>query len=632
MTLFDNTLVTEAIAGNSRAFDELVSRYRSRVYYLTLSKVGQEEAARDLSQETFLQAYLSLSSIREPDKFGSWIAAIASNLCSSYLRRLRETPMAAETIQDILEKSPKSAADDRASIARDILYSLPNGTRSAAILYFVEEMKMTEIAEFLGISLGAVKSRIRVARSRIKKEMVDMVRATARKHEPGEEFNSSIKHRLELARWYRDLGELFEVGVPVRTALARLAQADYTDSIRNATTELAAAVESGSSIAGALENIPALAALEAVPMMRAGEASGRLAWSVNTLADRIEVEEAKREMEMTFWCRVMSGMISAHLSLVEALRYTADVTQSKALGQATCELADGIEAGQSAEEVLKKHADVFPPAVRVAIISHSCYLSTILKWAGNEIAGSVCCHVVGTKVAIPFPESEYLQRSAHWAEPVIPLLQNEDPDIRASTADMLGYFKVTSAAGDLLRLLDDPEPKVIKAAIRALVGIGSAPQTRALATGLRAEDPSVRMATVEAISELGQVNEVAEQLAELLADPDERVAHRAVSVMEDAGEVEVLGNQAAQQVESGENHELRLRAVAVLDKHLFPAPEHVLLAMLDDDIPEVRYTAARILGHRGDPRAVPVIREAVGARHLSKDYLFIADDLEKGRN
>lgn len=624
--------MTGAVAGDSRAFDELVSRYRSRVYYLTLSKVRQEEAARDLSQETFIQAYLSLSGIREPDKFGSWVAAIASNVCSSYLRRLREMPLAAETIQDILEKNPASPAGDSASVARDILYSLPNGTRSAAILYFVEEMKMTEVAQFLDIPLSAVKSRIRIARSHIKKEMVDMVRETVKKHEPGEEFNSSIKHRLELARWYRELGELFEVGVPVRTALARLADADYSDSIRNATTELASAVESGSTISDALEKIPALAAMEAVPMMRVGEASGRLAWSVNTLADRIEVEEAKQKLEMSFWCRVMSGMISAHMSLVEALRYTADVTQSKALGQATCELADGIEAGQSAEEVLKKHADVFPPDVRVAIISHSCYLSTILKWAGNEIAGSVCCHVVGTKVAIPFPESEYLQRSAHWAEPVIPLLQNEDPDIRASTADMLGYFKVTSAAEDLLRLLDDPEPKVIKAAIRALVGMGSAPQIRALATGLRAEDPSVRMATIEAISELGQVNEVAEQLAELLADTDERVAHRAVSVMEDAGEVEVLGNQAAKQVESGKNPELRRRAAAVLDKHLFPAPERILLAVLDDKLPEVRYAAARILGHRGDPRAVQVIREAVSARHLSKDYLFLADDLEKGQN
>ena len=217
MEVPDSELVAEVRAGDDLAFDRLVSRYRSRVYYLVLSKVGCEETARELAQDVFVQAYLSISSIREPGKFASWISGIACNVCKTYLRKPRELLLPAEVAEELLGNASgyrylegngrrTDEADTDAAAAREILYSLPNGTRSAAILYFVDEMKMTEIAEFLDITLGAVKSRIRTARSRIKKEMVDMVKQTAKKHEPGEEFNHSLKHRLELARWYRELG------------------------------------------------------------------------------------------------------------------------------------------------------------------------------------------------------------------------------------------------------------------------------------------------------------------------------------------------------------------------------------------------------------------------------------------
>lgn len=138
----DSELVGRAVAGDDRAFDKLVSRYRSGVYYVALSKVGNSDIARDLAQETFVQAYLSLFDLREHGKFGSWLAAITSNISASYLRRPRELVLPLDQILDMGcgDSLIAPAGDDTTC---EILQTLPDGARTAAILYFVEQMKMT---------------------------------------------------------------------------------------------------------------------------------------------------------------------------------------------------------------------------------------------------------------------------------------------------------------------------------------------------------------------------------------------------------------------------------------------------------------------------------------------------------
>lgn len=173
----DGQLVAKAADGEYSAFDELVSRHRTRVYYLALSKIRGRDNALDIAQEAFVQAYMSLKSLREPEKFGLWLSSITANLCKMHLRKTSEVLIPFEMIEEL--HAPVES-DPNADIAREALDLLPNGTRSAAILYFIEEMKQTEIAEFLGISLAAVKSRIRDARASLQKEMIYMVKQTAK--------------------------------------------------------------------------------------------------------------------------------------------------------------------------------------------------------------------------------------------------------------------------------------------------------------------------------------------------------------------------------------------------------------------------------------------------------------------
>lgn len=180
--LTDGQLVAKATAGDDSAFDELVSRYRTRVYHLALSRARARENALDIAQEAFVQAYLSLRTLRQPERFNAWLSAITANLCKMHFRQSTEVPIAPEMIEDM---QPLTELDPNAALAREALDQLPNGTRSAAILYFIEEMKQTQIAEFLGISLAAVKSRIRDARASLQKEMIHMVKQTTKQEGDG---------------------------------------------------------------------------------------------------------------------------------------------------------------------------------------------------------------------------------------------------------------------------------------------------------------------------------------------------------------------------------------------------------------------------------------------------------------
>lgn len=647
----DGQLVAKAASGDDSAFDELVAHYRTRVYHLALSKVRGRDNALDIAQEAFVQAYLSLKSLREPERFSAWLSGITANLCKMHFRKSSEVPIAPEMVDEL---RVAAEPDPNAVLAREALDRLPNGTRSAAILYFIEEMRQTEIAEFLGISLAAVKSRIRDARSSLQKEMVHMVKQTAKKEEPGYEFAKSLKHRLELARWYREFSDMVDAGVTLVRSLFTLSEGNYSQPIKDAATQVRLAVESGSGLSDALAEAPLLRTPESVGLVRAGEIGGNLELTLRTLADRIEAEEAKQNIELSFWCRILIGMLDAGVPPYDALCGAAEASRSKTLSQAGRALAACFEEDpsrqddydpfsyppppcpvcdeQAIRDVLDKYSDVFPPMMRVAIATGFGFLSITLEWARARIAEDICRQVIGSRIEVLTPRSELLKQHPFdvWARKAVELLKDDEASIRAAAAEMLGTFKVSFAADGLLELLGDPDPKVIGAAIRALVDLDAAPPTDTLTARLRMEDPSVRRASILALKELGRVHEASERLAELLADPDERVARAAISILEDAGEIEALGNEAVKLVQSSERPELRRRAADVLQKHLFPVQDDVLVAHLSDELPDVRFAAAKILGHRRDPRAVPAMREAVEAHRLSQDYLFLTDDLEKG--
>ena len=174
-------IIRAVVDGNTNAFEDLVLEYQKQVYHITLKMTGNEEDAFDLSQETFLKAYRSLSGFRGESSFGSWIYRLASNLCIDFLRkntrqgggqlisldeeeeerRPRELPDLRYEPQSALEKK------EMRQKVQEGLQRLPHEQRLILVMRDVEGFSYQEISDALKIELGTVKSRIYRARAHL---------------------------------------------------------------------------------------------------------------------------------------------------------------------------------------------------------------------------------------------------------------------------------------------------------------------------------------------------------------------------------------------------------------------------------------------------------------------------------
>ena len=80
----NNGLVSKAIAGDKAAFEELYNEYSDKVYFFALRNVGSEDAARDITSETFVNAFESIGTLQSEKSFSNWLFSIASEMMSLF--------------------------------------------------------------------------------------------------------------------------------------------------------------------------------------------------------------------------------------------------------------------------------------------------------------------------------------------------------------------------------------------------------------------------------------------------------------------------------------------------------------------------------------------------------------------
>ena len=176
----DSQLVALARKGDKHAFGQLVERYAQMVKRIAIGKIANEEIARELAQETFLHAYLSLSHLRDDLRFKSWLYGIALNVCRSYLREQKTPVLSLEDMMGGMYYDASDALDmmvDPQSLVEehelqrfvfDAVQSLSSKDREVMLLFYYEEMDLKEIATMLGISVVAVKGRLYRARHQLR--------------------------------------------------------------------------------------------------------------------------------------------------------------------------------------------------------------------------------------------------------------------------------------------------------------------------------------------------------------------------------------------------------------------------------------------------------------------------------
>lgn len=170
--------VLRAQAGDGEAFERLVERYSAGIYRLCLGLCGNGFDAEDAVQETFIDAFLYLKSLSDPDRFPAWLRSIARRKAARRLasRRYDEDIDALADFLPSSEASPLDLLLDRENGGRvaEAFGRLSEKRRVAAELFYLRGMRVREIAARLDVNENTVKSRIYDAREQLRKELSDM--------------------------------------------------------------------------------------------------------------------------------------------------------------------------------------------------------------------------------------------------------------------------------------------------------------------------------------------------------------------------------------------------------------------------------------------------------------------------
>jgi RNA polymerase sigma-70 factor (ECF subfamily) len=173
--LIDNELVERTRAGDLRSYEELVRRYERLVGRVIYPYAGSDVAVEDLVQETFLRAYDRLSTFNPEYRFKTWLLAIANNLGIDTLRRRREVIEFNPELHAAQTRGPEAVAieADRARSVQDSVLALPETYSVPLVLRYAEGLTYAEIAEVIGITVPALKSRLFRARNMLAEKLED---------------------------------------------------------------------------------------------------------------------------------------------------------------------------------------------------------------------------------------------------------------------------------------------------------------------------------------------------------------------------------------------------------------------------------------------------------------------------
>lgn len=163
-------LVERAVAGDERAFAELVTRYQTAVYNLAYRMLGDAGEAEDAAQEVFLRIYRRLGTYDANHRFSTWVLSIASHYCIDLLRRKRPWLVPLENISNWMRarnRGPEASAlaQEQQDTVRTLLAKLPEHYRLVLLLRYWHDLGYEEIAQVVDLPVSTIKARLHRARN-----------------------------------------------------------------------------------------------------------------------------------------------------------------------------------------------------------------------------------------------------------------------------------------------------------------------------------------------------------------------------------------------------------------------------------------------------------------------------------
>ncbi len=182
----DIMVVRQVQAGDVAAFDQLVRKYRERVYGVVYHLTSNREDASDLTQDAFIKAFQSINRFQGQSSFFTWLYRIAVNSTLTHLRKQRlrtffsfdkmdpEDTVSAEVIAALTDNS----GADRGTFAHELQEKLNEAMQKLSIkhrtvitLFEIDGLSHQEIAEVMDCSVGTVRSRLHYAKQLLQSEL-----------------------------------------------------------------------------------------------------------------------------------------------------------------------------------------------------------------------------------------------------------------------------------------------------------------------------------------------------------------------------------------------------------------------------------------------------------------------------
>ena len=176
----DVQLIRKTLLGDESAFTTLVEKYQKGVHALIWRKIGDFHHAEEITQDTFIQAYKKLGTLKDPKSFAGWLYVIANRLSINWIQR-SQPKTAMQSLEDTSiveieessythhgsEQRETEVAEQRSDVVKKLLGKLPESERTVVTLHYLSEMTAKEIGNFLGVSVNTIKSRLRRGRERL---------------------------------------------------------------------------------------------------------------------------------------------------------------------------------------------------------------------------------------------------------------------------------------------------------------------------------------------------------------------------------------------------------------------------------------------------------------------------------
>jgi RNA polymerase sigma-70 factor (ECF subfamily) len=186
----DWTLVQRVQAGDVRAFDQLIVKYRERLFAIVYNLTSNREDASDLAQEAFIKAFRSISHFKGQSSFFTWLYRIAVNAALTHLKRSRlrkffsfENLDQEVSQTEIMEVLSERMQTDKSTMVKELqeklneaLQRLSLKHRTVVVLFEIEGLSHLEIAQVMNCSEGTVRSRLHYAKQQLQSYLQDYLR------------------------------------------------------------------------------------------------------------------------------------------------------------------------------------------------------------------------------------------------------------------------------------------------------------------------------------------------------------------------------------------------------------------------------------------------------------------------